>query len=273
MSETIKSRIGFIGAGNMGEALIGGIIDGGIAKNTEIGIFDVRKERISEISKKFGTLSFTSNQKVVEKSEKIFLAVKPQNIPQVLEDIKNCTMKGKFFITICAGISTKRIEKNFNEKVRVVRVMPNTPALIKCGASGVAGGRFATDDDLNWVMRVFNQMGIAVKVKEELLDAVTGLSGSGPAYVFRLIEAMISGGVEAGLPEDISETLAKYTVLGSAQLAIESNKKPSHLREAVTSPGGTTEAGLKVMNEKGFFQILIETIKRATERSKELGKY
>ncbi len=264
--------IGFIGAGNMGEALIGGIIEGEIAKADKIIIHDVSPDRVKHIVEKFGVVSSDSNPEIFIKCSKIFLAVKPQIVPSVLSELSSADTSKKLIVTICAGIKTKLIENSFKQPVRVVRVMPNTPSLIKCAASAVAGGKYASDEDMKWTDMVFSKIGIAVEVKEDLLDAVTGLSGSGPAYVFRLIEAMIEGGVEAGLPGDIAATLAKQTVYGAAKLALESPKTPTQLREAVTSPGGTTQAGLKVMNEAGFLEIIVEVIKKATERSKELGK-
>lgn len=272
MSPDKQDKIGFIGAGNMAEALIGGIIDGNITEIKNIFIYEIKKERADYITDKFKIYCCKSNLELVEKCDKIFFAVKPQNINEVLEEIKNIIIGEKLFITICAGIKTKKIEDIFNDDIHVVRVMPNTPALIKCGASAISKGKYADEKDMIWVSNVFNKVGISVQVDEEMLDAVTGLSGSGPAYLFRLVEAMIEGGVEAGLPLDISEKLVKQTVLGAARLVIESSKSPSQLREAVTSPGGTTQAGLKVMNEGGFFDIIVEAIRKATDRARELGK-
>lgn len=273
MTAYSSSKIGFIGAGNMGEALIAGIIEGKIAEKQNIFIFDASPDRIKTIASQYGVSSCASNKEIVNRCDKIFFAVKPQFMQTVLDEIAGEDVSGKIFISICAGIKIENIENNLKNQTAVIRVMPNTPALIKCGASALAKGRYATNEDLQWCIDVFAKIGIAVVVEEDMLDAVTGLSGSGPAYVFRLIEAMIQGGVESGLPADIAERLAKYTLLGAARLAIESPKSPSELREAVTSPGGTTQAGLKVMLEAGFFEIIVETVKRATARSKELAKH
>ncbi len=265
-------RLGFIGTGNVATAILGGIVPAGLAKPERIFCHDADPERLSLARQAAPFNCCRSNREVLEKSEVVFLAVKPKNVPEVLAEITGYATGKHLIITVCAGIKTSYIEETLKDSVRVVRVMPNTPALIKCGASALAKGTHATEEDLALALSIFNVIGVAVEVEEADLDAVTGLSGSGPAYIFYMAECLIRAGVEAGLSPEISEILTKHTMLGAAQMIIQRRESLKALREMVTTPGGTTAAGLGVMAEAGFEDIIIRTVKRATERSRELGQ-
>lgn len=265
-------RIGFIGTGNVASAILGGIVPAGIAKPERIFCYDKDPERLWAARNIAPFNCCKSNVEVMEKSEVVFLAVKPQNVSDVLDEIREAAKKEHLIITVCAGIKTSYIENQLENDVRVVRVMPNTPALIKCGASALAKGTYATEEDLALALSVFNVIGVAVEVEESDMDAVTGLSGSGPAYIFYMTECLINAGVEIGLSSEVSEILAKQMVLGAAQLLNQRKESLKALREMVTTPGGTTAAGFEVLMGKDFDKIITETVKRAAERSKELGE-
>jgi len=265
-------RMGFIGTGNVASAILGGIVPAGLARAERIFCYDIDPDRLWHAHQIVPFNSCRSNREVLEKSEVVFLAVKPRNVPEVLEEIKDLATHEHLIITVCAGIKTSYIEGILGDEVRVVRVMPNTPALIKCGASALAKGTSATEEDLSLALSIFNVIGVAVEVEESDLDAVTGLSGSGPAYIFYMTECLVKAGVEAGLSLEISEVLTKQMVLGAARLLNESKESLKSLREMVTTPGGTTAAGFEVMHKAGYEKIIVDTVLRATERSRELGE-
>ena len=201
----------------------------------------------------------------------VLLAVKPQQMSAVLAPLKSAISNRTVFISIAAGMTTGRIEAELGGKARVVRVMPNTPALVGAGAAALAKGAHATDDDLTTAEAILGAVGITVRVEEKFIDAVTALSGSGPAYVFYVAEAMIKAGVAAGLDEALARKLAVQSVYGAGKLLVESGEKPEALRRKVTSPGGTTEAALKVMSERKLAEIFTEAIRAAEQRSRELS--
>ena len=232
---------------------------------------DVRPERLGDLAKTFGIRTMNDNVKAVADADIVLLAVKPQQMSAVLAPLESAATVRKLFISIAAGVTTARIEGELGGKVRVVRVMPNTPALVGAGAAALAKGAYATEDDLATAESILGAVGITVRVEERLIDAVTALSGSGPAYVFYVTEAMIKGGVAAGLDEALAKKLAIQTVYGAAKLLVESGEEPESLRRKVTSPGGTTEAALKVMSERKLVEIFAEAIKAAEQRSRELS--
>jgi pyrroline-5-carboxylate reductase len=264
-------RIGFIGGGNMAEALIKGLLAGGVPA-ADLSVAEPFEERRASLSDRYGIAITGNNGSVAAESDVIILAVKPQIAPAVLAEIGGAITPEKLLISIMAGIRTDAIEAACPAGTRVVRVMPNTPALILSAASAIAPGAAATSDDISLVRRIFELVGKAWLVDEKLLDAVTGLSGSGPAYVLTFIEALSDAGVKNGLPRDVASGLAAQTVLGSAQLLLETGEHPALLREKVTSPGGTTIAGLHVLEKEGFRGTIINAVDVATARSKELGK-
>ena len=265
-------RLGFIGTGNVASAILGGIVSAGLVKADRIFCYDKDPERLKLAKSSAPFVSCRSNIEVLEKAEAVFLAVKPQNVPEVMEEIKGHVTHEHLIITVCAGIKTSFIENQLGNEVRVVRVMPNTPMLLKCGASGLAKGTNATEEDLSLALTFFNVVGVAVEVEEKDLDAVTGLSGSGPAYIFYMTECLIKAGIAVGLPPEISEILTKHMVLGAARMIVERKESLKNLREMVTTPGGTTAAGFSVMHAADYEKTILETVRRATERSHELGE-
>jgi pyrroline-5-carboxylate reductase len=264
--------IGFIGAGNMGAALIRGVLDAHITSPQRVWAADVAAEKLSALKDDLHIQITESNPEILKHCNVVVLAVKPQNMGDVLSEIASTARADHLFISIAAGIPTARIETALGSKPRVVRVMPNTPALIKCGASALARGRYATEDDLTFAVRMFQAVGVAVTLDESLLDLVTGLTGSGPAYIFLMIESLIKAGIELGLKQEDADQLVKQMVLGAARMASELPQTPAQLREAVTSPGGTTFAGLQVLDKAKFRDVISAAVKRATERAKELAQ-
>jgi pyrroline-5-carboxylate reductase len=264
--------IGFIGAGNMATALVRGLIESGAEGAEKLCASDIHDERLKELSARFGLRVHPSNQALAQECTVIVLAVKPQNIRAVLEDIREEVRDDHLLISIAAGIPLKMISDAIGRDVAAVRVMPNTPALIQRGISALASGGKATAGDLGKARKIFDAVGGTVIVSEEMMDAVTALSGSGPGYVFKLMECFVSAGVKVGFDQGTALQLVIQTFLGAAHLAAESEKGLSDLREMVTSPGGTTAAGLTVMDERGLAAILEEVVEAACKRSIELGK-
>ncbi|KAF0218659.1 MAG: pyrroline-5-carboxylate [Geobacteraceae bacterium] len=263
-------KIGFIGGGNMAEALIRGLLTGGVPA-ADVTVAEPLTERREFLADRYGVQVTADNNAVVAGCDVIILAVKPQISGQVLKVIGGTLSAEKPLISIMAGITTETIEAAFPGAVRVVRVMPNTPALVMEAASAVAPGAHATSEDISLTRRIFELVGKAYLVEEKLLDAVTGLSGSGPAYVLTFIEALSDAGVKNGLPRDIATGLAAQTVFGTAKLLLATHEHPALLRDKVTSPGGTTIAGLHALEQVGFRGTVIDAVDAATARSKELG--
>lgn len=266
---SIPQRIGFIGGGNMAEAIIRGLLAAGMTVG-QIQASDPSAERRAILSESFGISTGSDNRQLVDASDVVVLAVKPQVHRQILTDLDR-NGNGRLFISIMAGVRTSALEEILGSADRVVRVMPNTPALVLAGAAAIAGGSRCTDDDIALTRNIFATTGETVVVGEQLMDAVTGLSGSGPAYVFSFIEALSDAGVKNGLPRDTATRLAAQTVLGAARLLMETGEHPAVLREKVTSPGGTTIAGLHAMEDKGFRAAVMAAVDAATARSKELA--
>jgi pyrroline-5-carboxylate reductase len=267
-----KKRVVVIGGGKMGEVIAGGIVGNSLADAQNVTITDVVAERLQYLKKKYGVATTADNKTAVKKADVVILAVKPQSMAEVLQGISGAVSEDKLLITIAAGIPIRFITDQIGKIARVVRVMPNTPALIGEGAAALAKGDIATEEDLAMAKFIFDSVGTTVVVKEDLMDAVTGLSGSGPAYVFNIIDALSDGGVLMGLSRDVAVKLAAQTVLGAAKLCLQSGRHPGELRDMVTSPGGTTIAGLKALEEGGLRASLIRAVEAATLRSKELGK-
>lgn len=269
--ENIIPTLGFIGAGNMAGAIIGAVAARGLLDNDAIFACDVRPEKAEALGKQYGIQPVDTLKNLVIRSRAVVLAVKPQDMEEVLSSVGDVFTANHLVISIAAGIRTSRIEAALPDKTRVVRVMPNTPALIAQGAAGVAPGAFASEADLKAVVRLFEAVGLAVIVKEDDLDAVTALSGSGPGYVFRLMEIFQKAGEEMGLPSDLAKQLTLQTFLGASALAGSSDYSPGVLRQQVTSKGGTTEAALKFFEDQGLEEILIRGMKKAKARSIELA--
>jgi pyrroline-5-carboxylate reductase len=262
-------HIGFIGSGRMASALLEGILKAGITTAPSVVLTDKVPAAAAQLAGKTGAQAVPSNAEVVAKSDLLILCVKPGDVPGALREAGDLT--GKLLISIAAGVRLQRLREWSQGGPRLIRVMPNTPALIGQGAAAYAPGEGATEEDLAAAERIFGATGLAVRVKEELLDAVTGLSGSGPAFVYTVIEAMADGGVLMGLPRDIALRLAAQTVSGAAAMVLETGMHPAQLRDQVASPGGTTIAGLEALEETGLRASLIGAVRAATERSGELG--
>ena len=268
----LTEKIGVIGAGKIGSAMARGIIRAGLAAKDNVMASDVsdalRQAAVSEL----GIKVTADNGALCDFADIIILAVKPQIVDPVAKEIAKKLGKTKLLVSVAAGVPIARIETNLEKGARVVRVMPNIPCVVGAGAAGFAGGSHATATDMERVGAILNSFGVGMAVEEKYLDAVTGLSGSGPAYVFLFIEALADGGVQGGLARDVALKLAMQTVYGAAKMALESNKHLGELKDEVTSPGGTTIAGLYAMEQKGFHGTVMDAVVNATRRSQELGK-
>lgn len=267
----LNANIGFIGGGNMAEAIIKGLLRGGVPSSS-IYVGEPDNDRRRRISDTFGVVAVSSNKEVARKCTPLVLAIKPQVAQTVLQEIKGEISTDKLIISIMAGVKTEAIEGILLPGSKVTRVMPNTPALVMEAASAICAGSNAGKEELQLTSHMFELIGKTWIVEEKLLDAVTGLSGSGPAYVFSFIQALSDAGVKCGLPRDVATGLAVQTVVGSARLVAETGEHPAVLREKVTSPGGTTIAGLAVLERNGFSGTIIDAVEAAALRSKELGK-
>jgi len=269
---TIKGKkIGFLGGGNMGEALIRGIVKTGIVPPQELFVTDVRLDRLEELSRTYGLHTLSDNALLVRRVDVVILAVKPQILKAVLQEIAPAT-PGKLLVSIAAGVSTTEIRRHLPAGTRLIRCMPNTPALVLEGATALARGRDLAPGDLETAQAIFEAVGRVVVLEEEHMDAVTGLSGSGPAYIALVVEALADGGVKVGLDRQTAMTLATQTVLGSARLLLETGAHPGQLKDMVTSPGGTSIAGIHTLETGGLRRTLIDAVERATLRSRELGR-
>jgi pyrroline-5-carboxylate reductase len=265
-------KIGFLGAGKMATALAKGFLQAGLTTADQIIASDPYEAARAAIARESGSKTTARNTEVLEAAEVIVLAVKPDQVNSVLDEIKPKFTPRHLLVSIAAGVPLTRMEAALPEGARVVRVMPNTPALIGASASGFAVGRGARPEDSALVEKLFSSVGLALQVKESLLDAVTGLSGSGPAYVFLIIEALSDGGVAAGLPRDVATRLAAQTLVGSARLLLETGQHAGALKDMVTSPGGTTIEGLHELEKAGVRGALINAVRAASEKSKKLGQ-
>ncbi len=264
-------RWGFIGAGRMASALIRGMIRAGVATPDRISVSDPLEFARDELSRETGVTASPSNLAVIERSDVLVLAVKPQSMGQVLAELKPAVSPKHLVVSIAAGVTIDTIRDALGADRKVVRVMPNTPALVGEGASAYAMGPNTTKGDETTVHAFLESVGRAVCVPESQLDAVTGLSGSGPAFVYLMIEALSDGGVRAGLPRDVATTLAAQTVLGSARMVLETKLHPGVLKDQVTSPGGTTIAGIHALERAGVRGALIDAVEAAAKRSAELA--
>ena len=268
----LTEKIGVIGAGKIGSAIARGIIRAGLVKKENVMASDVSDELRQAIARDLDIKVTPDNGALCDFAEITILAVKPQIVDPVAREIAKKLGKSKLLISVAAGVPLGRIETHLEPGARVVRVMPNIPCVVGAGAAGFAGGSHATAADLEKVGAILNSFGVGLAVEEKYLDAVTGLSGSGPAYVFLFMEALADGGVQVGLSRDVALKLAMQTVYGAARMALEGNKHLSELKDEVTSPGGTTIAGLYAMEQNGFRGTVMKAVVSATRRSQELGK-
>jgi pyrroline-5-carboxylate reductase len=268
----LTDKIGVIGSGKIGSAIARGVIRAGLVATDQVIASDISEPLRQSLAQELGIKVTPHNAEVCDFADSVILAVKPQIVDAVTKDVAKKLGKAKLLISVAAGVPLSRIEGNLAQGARVVRVMPNIPCVVGAGASAYSGGAHATARDLETVGLILNSFGIGLAVEEKYLDAVTGLSGSGPAYVFLFIEALADGGVQVGLSREVALKLALQTVYGSARMALESARHPAELKDEVTSPGGTTIAGLYALEQKGFRGAVMDAIVNATKRSQELGK-
>lgn len=264
-------RWGFIGAGRMASALVRGMIRAGVASPNQIRAADPLEACREDLARATGVETVASNRAVVEQSDVVVLAVKPQSMSEALGELKPVVGSNHLIISIAAGVAIETMRRALGDDRRIVRVMPNTPALLGEGASAFAMGPNTTQEDEAVVRALLDSVGRSVRVPESQLDAVTGLSGSGPAFVYLMIEALSDGGVRAGLPRDVATTLAAQTVLGGARMVLETGMHPGALKDQVASPGGTTIAGLHALERAGVRGALIDAVEAAARRSAELA--
>jgi len=264
--------VGFLGAGQMATALAAGW--------GKAGLLDVKKSRAADpvpdartkFEKATSIKSLDANRDVAAASDVLVLAVKPQVMPAVLADLRPALGANHLVVSIAAGVTLQALSQGLGEKTRLVRAMPNTPCLVGASASAYSPGATTTAEDVELVGKLFGAVGVAFRVAEPLLDAVTGLSGSGPAFAYVFIEALADGGVKCGLPREVALALAAQTVLGSAKMVLETEQHPGTLKDAVASPGGTTIAGLHALERAGLRAAAMDAVEAATERARELGK-
>lgn len=256
----------------MAEALIKGLLAKRIIGEDQIQVSDVKTEKLSKLQNSFHIHTSLDNRKLTRECSIIILAVKPQHIPIVLEEIDHEINETKVLISIAAGISINTIQHSLSKPARLIRVMPNTPALVLEGAAGIAKSPNALSEDLDLAISIFQAVGKTVIVEESLLNAVTGLSGSGPAFVFTIIEALSDAGVNVGLPREVALLLASQTVLGSAKMVLETGLHPAQLKDSVTSPGGTTIAGLHALAKGRLKATLMDAVEVATDKAFQLDR-
>lgn len=275
MGWLMEQKIGFIGGGNMAGALLRGLIQAGLSRPELLRVSDPSAEQRRRLEEELGVETSDDNRSVASASDVVVLSVKPQVLEGVLTELSagatTPDATGKLWVSVVAGVTTRRIEDALGGAPRVVRSMPNTPALVGAGATALARGAHATKEDLRLAGELFGSVGQTTVLDEGHLDAITGLSGSGPAYVMLVIEALSDGGVRAGLPRAVATAFAAQTVYGAAKLLLESQQHPAQLKDAVTSPGGTTIAGLEELERLGVRGALMAAVGAATRRSRELG--
>ena len=270
-----NKKLGFIGGGNMTEALLKGLLTSSSVGPKDVLVSDLLSDRLEYLNKEYKVKITDDSRKLVQKSDILILAVKPQVVGKVLESFSDVVDKHKIIISVAAGISINFIEdildREGKNKISVIRTMPNTPALVQEGATAICGGGHSSKLDIKIAHHIFKAIGQTVAIEETHMDAVTGLSGSGPAYIFMIIEALSDAGVKVGLSREVSNILTIQTILGSAKLARDGGKHPGELKDMVTSPGGTTISGLHMLEEGGVRTALMNAVEKATQRSRELG--
>ena len=266
-----ERTIGFVGGGNMAEAMIRGLLRGKVFAPENVIVSGPRDERMRELSGTYAIRGTLDNREAA-KARIVVLSVKPQILSRVLDEISDAIDPEALVISIAAGVPVEAIQSRLASGTRVVRGMPNTPALVDAAATAIAGGEHARESDLEDARRIFDAIGITVILEESQLDAVTGLSGSGPAYVFLILEALSDAGVKVGLSRRTAQLLAAQTLLGSAKLLLETNEHPGRLKDMVTSPGGTAITGLHTLEHGGLRTTLMNAVEAATRRSRELGE-
>lgn len=272
MNNINNISLGIIGAGNMATAIIKGILSEGLIPPKNIWVYDIDQSKLDAIVENTYIQGANSNNKLVEKSNIIILAVKPNIYPSILEEITPYLTSNNILISIAAGISTKFINDKIKKRCKVVRIMPNTPALVSSGVIALCKNHELDEKELEYVISIFKCLGKVEEVDETLMNAVTGVSGSGPAYVYMFIEALADGGVMMGLPRDQAYRMAAQTVLGATKMVLNTKEHPGVLKDAVCSPGGTTMEAVYTLEQSGFRGIVMDAVKKCTEKGELLTK-
>lgn len=263
-------RLAVLGAGKLGETLARGLLEAGVVTKDQVIVTAGHQPRLDKMRESFGIAGTLSNAEAVDRADIVLLCVKPQTVPLVLSEISASLLPPRLLISAAASVSTAFIEKHFPSPVPVVRAMPNTPALIRKGMTGLAPGKHARPEDTALARFIFDAVGRTVVVDEKHMDAITGLSASGPAFLYIVIESLAEGGVKVGLPRDIATELAAQTVLGAASMVLETGEHPAKLKDIVTTPAGCTIDGILELEEGGLRVTLIKAVVKATHRAKEL---
>ncbi len=263
-------RIALLGAGKIGEALLAGLLGSGTVTSENVVATAAHRSRLDFISDRFGIRTSLRNREAVEGADLILLTVKPQTVEDVVNEIRDGVEEEQLLVSSAASVPTTHIENILRKRLPVVRAMPNTPCVLRLGMTGLCAGRYARNGDLVLAQQVFNCLGRTVLVDEKHMDAVTGLSASGPAYIYIIIESLAEGGVKMGLPRDVATQLAAQTVLGAASMVLETGEHPARLKDSVTTPAGCTIDGILELEEGGLRVTLIKAVVRATQRAKEL---
>jgi pyrroline-5-carboxylate reductase len=266
-----KKELGIIGVGKIGSALISRFISTKIVDRSQLIVYDVNEHKLKERSEEFNIECAEDNPSLVKSAKYVLIAVIPQVIDKVLNEIASEVTEEHTIISIAAGISINHIKKFINKDVGIIRIMTNTPALVGAAATVISSNKDIEENEREYVKNLFNSVGMVVELDESLLDAVTGLSGSGPAYIFIIIEALADGGVKMGIPRDVSQKLAAQTLLGSAKLLLETNKHPAELKDMVATPGGTTITAIHEIESAKLRATLIRAVEAATLKSKSLN--
>lgn len=267
-----NKKISFIGAGKMASAIIKGLITTNTFKKEDITAAEINEDTAKKARENFGIKTTSTPQEAVKEADIILIATKPFVVPELLENIKNDINKNQVIISIAAGITFEKIENSLGKDKRVIRVMPNTPALLGCGMSAICKNENAKDEDLELVKNIFSKIGKVITCKEKDIDAVTGVSGSGPAFYYYIIDKIAKAGESLGLDYQTALTLSAQTALGAAKMIMETGNTPEELITAVTTPGGTTAEGNKVLNESNIAEILLETVTKTAEKSASMSK-
>ncbi|MBZ5516565.1 MAG: pyrroline-5-carboxylate reductase [Acidobacteriia bacterium] len=263
-------KLALIGAGKIGEALLSSMLGAQLISVSRVVATDADPPRADYIGEKYGVKALTDNRQAVAGADLVMLSVKPQQVREVLREIRKCLPKNSLVISVAASVTTALIEGELDRGHRVIRVMPNTPCLIRQGMTAICRGKHATQEDLKIAQAIFSAMGRTVVVDERHMDAITGLSASGPAYVYMIIESLAEGGVKLGLPRELSTELSAQTLLGASALVLHTGEHPAKLKDVVTTPAGCTIDGLLELEEGGLRVTLIKAVVRAAERAREL---
>jgi pyrroline-5-carboxylate reductase len=268
-----NKKVAIIGVGKIGETLLNGMIKNNLVKKENLAGSTAQEGHAQEINKKYGIKTYINNKEMISGKDIIILAIKPQTMKKVLSDIKDIISEKQLIISIAAATSTQFIEECLEKNIPVIRAMPNTPALINEGITVVCPGRFVDKSHIQIAIDIFGAVGLVEVIhREELMDVVTALSGSGPAYAYIIIESLTEGGVRMGLPRELAQKLTTQTLLGASKMVLETGMHPALLKDAVTTPAGVTVDGLMELEDGGIRVTLIKAVSRATEKSKEISR-